>query len=86
MVCTELLPAYVVTATKAKGGVGLAGLDMESLATAENGAEIVAALNPLLDQYGGWIAERRTEIPGLPAALRTKASSTWTTARKPCPG
>ncbi len=74
MVCTELLPAYLVTATEAKGGVGLAGLDMESLATAESGADVFAALNPLLSQYGDWIAERRAEIADLPVALRAKAS------------
>jgi hypothetical protein len=74
MVCTELLPSYLVTATEAKGGVGLAGLDMESLATARSGADVFGALNPLLDQYAAWIADRRAEAPSLPVVLRPKAS------------
>ena len=74
VVMTDLLPSYTVTATEAKGGVGLSGLDMAGLAQAPDGAGVSAALKPLLDQYEQWINNRRREIPSLPTRLRPKAS------------
>ena len=73
MVRTELLPAYVVSTTEARGGVGLPGLVMETLAAAPSGAAVVPLVEPLFEQYGQWIADRRKEMLSLPVDLQTKA-------------
>lgn len=63
MVRTELLPAYVISTTEARGGIGLPGLIMETLADAASGAVL-----PLLEMeksgrgvsitlFGGWFHE-----------------------------
>jgi hypothetical protein len=74
MIRTELLPAYEVLTTEARGGVGLPALKMEILASAANGNDIRAALKPLADQYEVWIKERYEEIPALPPELRQQAN------------
>lgn len=73
MVRTELLPIYVVPTTEARGGVGLPGLLMETLADAPNGTAIAPLIKPLLEQYEQWIADRRIEVPALPVDLQSKA-------------
>jgi hypothetical protein len=73
MVRTELLPTYVVSTTEARGGVGLPGLVMETLADATSGEAIAPLVEPLLEQYGQWIADRRKEVSTLPADLQPKA-------------
>ncbi len=74
MVRTELIPAHVVSTTEARGGVGLPGLVMETLANAAGGAAVVQLVQPLLDQYRQWIADRRADVPILLTALQSKAS------------
>lgn len=73
MIRTELLPSYVIATTEARGGVGLPGLIMETLATAAGGPSVVPLIQPLLDQYEQWIGDRRKDVPSLPADLRAKA-------------
>jgi hypothetical protein len=73
MVRTELLPAYMISTTEARGGVGLPGLIMEALADAPSGAAVVSLVEPLFEQYRQWVADRRKEVPSLPADLQTKA-------------
>ena len=83
MVRTELLPAYVLSTTEARGGVGLPGLVMEALADAPNGPAVVSLVEPLFEQYGQWIADRRKDVPSLPADLQAKvAEHLATTAMK----
>lgn len=74
MVRTELLLAYVISTTEARGGVGLPGLIMEALADAPNGAAVGPLVEPLFEQYGQWIADRRKDVPSLPADLQAKAA------------
>lgn len=69
---TQLLPLYEVPTTEAMGGLGIEGLNMEALVTANNGEEIRSALIPLVDQYDAWIAAKRKEIPLLPKDLQHK--------------
>ena len=74
MVRTELIPAYVVSTTEARGGVGLPGLVMETLADAASGSAVAPLIQPLFDQYRQWIVDRREEVASLSAALQPKAS------------
>ena len=70
---TEILPSYELATTEARGGVGLPGLRMESLASAANGSEIKLALTPLADQYETWVNDRRSDLSSLPSSLTDKA-------------
>lgn len=74
LIRTELLPAYEVPMTEARGGMGLQALKMEVLASASSGNDIRTALGPLTDEYEQWIQERRNEVSGLPSELRQKAN------------
>lgn len=73
MVRTELLPTYTLSTTEARGGVGLPGLLMQTLAELSKGAELVPLITPLLDEYQQWIADRRAEVSALPPDLQPKA-------------
>jgi hypothetical protein len=73
MVRTELLPTYVISTTEARGGVGLPGLVMETLTDAASGAAAIPLVEPLLEQYSQWIADRRNEVAILPVDLQPKA-------------
>lgn len=70
---TDLLPRFEVPATEAKGGVGIPGLDMTTLAEAPDGGAIEDALLPLVDQYDEWIRVCEKNIVSLPGDLQTKA-------------
>lgn len=70
---TTLIPEHTVSLTEAKGGLGVAGLDMSRLFTAKNGLEVTQLLNPLIDEYREWIRQRWAEIPSLPPDLQDKA-------------
>ena len=72
-VWTDLLPRFEVSATEAKGGSGISGLDMTTLAEALDTAAIEAALLPLAEQYADWIRLRELDIVNLPADLQAKA-------------
>src|SRR5690606_10883821 len=75
---TTWLPTYDVPATVAPVGADspLDGIElsMDALATADV-TPLRAGLGPLADRYLGWIADRRAEIPRLPAHLQGAATS-----------
>jgi len=72
-VMSELLPCYELAATEARGGAGLAGLDMAFLAKTADGAAMRRALLPLVEQYEDWIARKREEVRLLPTDLQDVA-------------
>jgi hypothetical protein len=74
---TAWLPTFDVPATIAPplaGSPHLAGLELSMDALAElPPAGLTAALRPLADGYRAWLAERRSDVDGLPAPLRPAA-------------
>lgn len=72
-VWTDLIPRFTVSATEAKGGTGIAGLDMATLADAASGGTITSALEPLASQYEDWIRLREQDVTSLPVDLQAKA-------------
>lgn len=71
---TQLIPEYELPRVDPRELPGR-GLDMEALAGVRSGQELLDLLTPLLDEYGGWIEEKRSEIDGLKPDLQAVARS-----------
>jgi len=73
LVRTELLPAYELPLTEARGGIGITGLDMKVLTEAPSGKAAQEVLSPLADQYRAWIKEQWESVRDLPEEMHQRA-------------
>lgn len=73
LVRTELLPSCEVIPIEARSSAGVHDLEMDRLASLEDGNAVVAMLRPLLTEYELWIGQKRIEIASLPPTLHTRA-------------
>ena len=73
LVRSDIVPAYELALTEARGGMGIAGLDMDILASSLTGAAVKTLLAPLADQYDAWIKDQWRYAEALPEVMHSRA-------------
>jgi hypothetical protein len=81
-VSTEIIPEHEVPIVTPLAASGLAKLDMDELASAENAERIESLVAPLLDSYESWIDDRERDVSSVPAPDDAVASEHVRFARR----